>query len=809
MNNTSVFGTWVGVGFVQDVNSGAKSSRANGSHNRHVKAGTPGFGVKVRWRISSCQSGAVARRKAYGLRGMLFALICVVLTAPAHGNELPFQRRATVRESLSYLPPNIRSYYLEKAGYDMWPAARPHPESLQLSLIGKWGAGPSVRVTGRDTILFLARGSEVAVVDFADTANLRVLSYIQAPGLVARAIPVGNRLYISSGYIETFDVSNPANPVKIGSVLARAPAIDIIDTLVYTLYRDSFKVFSFADPANPRLLGACRDSGYDLSVCSGYAYIAHDYGLFVLDVRDPSNPHRIASLGFGTLSVRARGNICCATVYNGQNSEVDFKILDVRNPASPVPLATIDSCGGYDIYLKDTFAFLSGYYVAGHGFRILDISDSTHPTTVGSCATADVGDGVWANPPRGLAFVADDLGGLVTVDIANMHAPFVRSVMLRAGYTYNVAVQGQYAYVAQEGLGLKVLDVSDPSNPHEVGTVDSTRDVIAQAVAVRDSFAFIGWMLHPWLRVVDVSDPQNPRKVAACDLFNPADDMVWRDSFLYVAEYYRLQVVNVARPRQPVLVGSCSTSDLTGAGLCLRGNTAYVAGPFDGIHVVDVTDPQNPSPVTVLGGVNTWGCFVRDSLLFASEFDDSLHIFNVANLFNVHQLGAVYVSGAGSDVKVLGNYAFVGAKGLGLVDVSDPRNPSLIAYYTTPDNVMRVVCDSPYVYAACYGGGVCIFDTVTPAVHEDHQVPPRPDEVSLESSPVRERATVRVRNLAGKEVKCNAYTVAGMRVPVTVSVSVGDRWTTLRLDLRSVASGVYLLRINVGKAAHSLRIVKL
>jgi len=734
---------------------------------------------------------------------ILAAALCLVAAASERGPA--FERYLAIRESLQHLPPNIRSYYMEKAGFDMWPAARPQSESLGLTLVGKWGGGPSVRVTGQDSILFLARGSEVAVVDFADTANLRVLSYIQAPGLVARAIPVGNRLYISSGYIETFDVSDPANPVKLGSVLARAPAIDIIDTLVYTLYRDSFKVISFADPANPHLLGACRDSGYDLSVCSGYAYVAHDYGLFVLDVRDPSNPHRIASLGFGTLSVRARGNICCATVYNGQSSEIAFKILDVRNPASPVPLATVDSCGGYDIYLKDTLAFLSGYYVAGHGFRILDVSDSTHPATIGSCATPDVGNGVWANPPRSRAFVADDLGGLVTIDMSNMHAPVVRGATLKAGITYDIDVQGQYAYVAQEGLGLKVLDVSDPTAPYEVGTVDSTRDVITRAVAVRDSFAFIGWMLHPWLRVVDVSDPRSPRKVGACDLFNPAEVMVWRDSFLYVAEAYRFQVVNVARPRQPVLVGTCLLQEGSYGGLILIDTLAFVGTyPFS---IISVSDPTSPVVVGTIPRAAFNGS-VRDSFLFLST--GGVLVCSVEDPTQPRVLDSLSVGSNTYWVEAVDSLLYTGNQdGVHVIDARDIHNLRVLAYVPTPDFSIRLTHTVPYVYAACYGGGVCIFDTVTTGVSETQPALLTTDDLHLAPSPVRDHATVRIRNVQRKEVRCNTYTVAGTRVPVAVSVSGENGWTVLRIDLRSVASGVYLLRVRVGKTARSLRVVKL
>jgi hypothetical protein len=738
----------------------------------------------------------------------------LVLASSLPAREAGFREYRAMQESLQYLPPNIRFYEMDRLGILQRSPAPAVSDSVGLRLVGKWGAGPSVKVTGRDSLVFLSRGSQVAVINFADTANPQVLSYIEVNGLVSRSVLVGDRLYVGSTgsdpkFIDLFDVSNPTNPQKLGFLQTRLLDIDVVDTLVYTVAKDSLRVFDFSDPANPRQIGACRDSGHTLSVCNGYAYIADRWGLNVVDARDPSSPHHEGSWGTNIISVKARGNICCATTDNQSNPGVlKFTILDVRTPSSPTPLGSLDSCGAYDVFLDGQLAFLSGYYIFNE-FRIVDISDSTHPHHVGTVATPDQNFGVWENPAKDLAYVADDFGGLIVVDVANLNVPAARDTLLRAGLTYGMQLQGEYAYVANEGVGLKVLDVSDPRSPAEVGSVDSTRTVGTKTVAVRDSFAFIGWATHPLLRVVDVSAPGSPLKVAAGDVFNPAEDMVWRDSFLYVAEYYRLQILNVARPRQPVLVGSCTTSDLTWAGLCLRGNTAYVAGPYDGLHVIDVTDPRNPSPVKVLNGISTWGCFVRDSLLFVSEFDDSLHIFNIANLYNVYQLGAVHISGAGSDVKVLGDYAYVGAKGLGLVNVSNPHNPTLVDYYTTPDNVMRIVCDSPYVYAACYGGGVCIFETATTGAHEVRPTPVLDENARLESSPVHNYATVQVRNTTRKEVMCNAFTVTGSYLPVPVSVSIGDRCTSLRLDLRSVSSGVYLLRVRVGKTVYPLRMTKL
>jgi len=224
---------------------------------------------------------------------------------------------------------------------------------------------------------------------------------------------------------------------------------------------------------------------------------------------------------------------------------------------------------------------------------------------------------------------------------------------------------------------------------------------------------------------------------------------------------------------------------------------------------VDVSDPRNPSPVKVLAGASAWGCCVRDSLLFVSDFDDSLHIWSVANLLNVYELGAAPVSNAGYDVKVLGDYAYVGAKGLGLVDISDPRNPRLLAYYSTPDFVRRVVCDSPYVYASCWSAGVCIFDTATLAVTERSEVPLRSGEARVLGTVTNGRVSIEFTEATRKEVNLQVFDVTGKSAGRADALDAGPGTTRYLLDLSSRAAGVYIVRVNVGDRINHLRITKL
>jgi hypothetical protein len=252
------------------------------------------------------------------MKSLAVVLLGFVLASTSPARTPGFGDYRAMQESLQHLPPNMRFYELDRLGLMPRTPAPAQPESTGLRLVGKWGAGPSAKVTGRDSLVFLSRGSQVAVINYADSANPRVLSYIEVNGLVSRSVLVGNRLYIGSTgtgpkYIDVFDVSNPAVPQRLGSLQTRLLDIDVADTLVYTVAKDSFRVFDFSDPANPRQLGACRDTGYTLSVCNGYAYIADRWGLYVVDVRDPTNPHHEGSWGTDLLSVKARGTICCVT----------------------------------------------------------------------------------------------------------------------------------------------------------------------------------------------------------------------------------------------------------------------------------------------------------------------------------------------------------------------------------------------------------------------------------------------------------------------------------------------------------------
>jgi hypothetical protein len=755
---------------------------------------------------------------------LVAVLLGAVLAAAALAGVPEFERYRAVQESLARVPPRLRGRWLNERGLELpgvnapIPASSPNSESTSLRLVGKWGRGPSVEVTGKDSLVFLSLGSEVAIINFADTADPQVLAEVQATGLVAQAAVRDSFLYVgcNSGQagIEVWNIGNPSAPVFRGRTPTLLSDFCVRDTFLYLTQslsglNDTFKVYSIASPANVYLLGSCQDSGDAVTVTNNAAFLADRWGLYSIDVSDPRNPHRVGSYSGVPIEVEARGNICCATFMNpNQPDWLRFSILNVSDPANIQPIASLDSAGGYDIYLEGQLAFISGYYTGGHEFEILNIGDSAHPTRVGSYATPGPNNGVWAINDWTRAYVADGFQGLAVLDLSNLGSPQLDTFMLGADLAEDITVNGPWVYVANEQAGLQILSVADPTHPVAVGNYDTFgfRPMYA-TVAARDSFAYVDSRSggRRFFRSVDVSDRANPVFAGDCELFNPPEDIVLRDSFAYCAEAYRFQVVNVARPRQPVLVGSCVLSSYA-TDLSLVDTLAFLSGLP--LTIVNVARPDSPKVVSTWSrGVS--GLDVVDTILYAVGQNAQFWALSVADPASPLPLDSLQLpSFDGQDVVVVGTTAFVGERMIRVVDVTDPSNLSLCGAVSIPGWADRLVYEPPYVYAACYDGGVCIFETTQTGISEPTTCR---GPTSLSALPSVTTGLVRIVLPEGGCVRgLKLFDTAGKEVNCVITAGPGkpDVGSVQAVDLAGLPVGVYVLRGQVRGRTMTARIIK-
>lgn len=260
-------------------------------------------------------------------------------------------------------------------------------------------------------------------------------------------------------------------------------------------------------------------------------------------------------------------------------------------------------------------------------------------------------------------------------------SPFPPEFPLYRGYAdtpdhaLDVAVDGDYAYVADEDGGLQIIDISDPSDPRLVGEyVPGAGEV--WDVDAEDGYAYLAYDNE--LIVVDVSNPANPQFSGSCPLGTGAD------------------------------------------GVDVVGNTAYVACGSVGIIVVNVTDRTNPvtvgDPLDTPG--NPYAVVVRDGYAYVAD-GSYFTIFDLTDLSS--PIGWYDTPGNNHALDIRGDYAYIAnhTPGLIVIDIIDPAHPgdTFFSNVATSEVCLGVTVRGNYVYAGAFNAGIDIFvfDASSPA----------------------------------------------------------------------------------------------
>lgn len=290
---------------------------------------------------------------------------------------------------------------------------------------------------------------------------------------------------------------------------------------------------------------------------------------------------------------------------------------------------------------------------------------------------------------------SDGTEGLRVIDISDPKNPFEVGFCHTPIKATGIYVSGRYAYVNADTL--RVIDVSNPSKPVEVGsykTPGGRAKAGLYGVHVVGQYAYVA-DADAGLRVIDISDPANPKEVGFCDRPGEVRWVFVSGQYAYVADsilaIYNdgpgggLRVIDISDPRNPRAVARRATVALS---VHVSGNYACVTNINDGIAVIDVSIPRNPK---VMGSFDTeyaWGVYVSGHYAYVAD-QKGLLVIDISDPKNLREVGSIDTHGA-YQIQVLGGYAYVVSDGLHIVDVSDPANPREIGFCKTSGPVLAV-----------------------------------------------------------------------------------------------------------------------
>ena len=355
------------------------------------------------------------------------------------------------------------------------------------------------------------------------------------------------------GQIRVFNISDPVNPTEIGfyessgnvSMISIMNNVLIISEGVYpedisTSEKGSgLRFIDVSYPQLPKLIGFYELPGVatQLTVQDDYAFVSTLYGgISVVNIQDISNPIQIGYYNSpgSPQQLALRNNY--AYLADGWRG---LRIVDISDLTNPVEVGSYETG---DFFSKIDVSGDFAYVLYGDGLHILDISNPSNISEVGFFEPSSTPLAVLVN--ENYAYLSEGIdshwgmtGWIKIVDIANPTNPILIGEYYAGGglyqfvfYPVDLALQGNYLYVANRIGSMDVLDVSNPADP----VIASSTSTFAANIEIFENFAFISRSLIG-MNIFDISNPVEPILVEFYNEYRRFSDIAVTDGKIFAA----------------------------------------------------------------------------------------------------------------------------------------------------------------------------------------------------------------------------------------------------------------------------------
>jgi hypothetical protein len=692
-----------------------------------------------------------------------------------------------------------------------WYEQQSTPADSNVTLLGRWAWGECFAVASKDNFVYVGNGSVLQIFDAFDTAPSKIVTELLMDGVVKDIQISDNLAYIlAGGDLVIFDLTVPFQPRQLGKVeLFRGPTrFCVAGNYCYVISFDTLFIVDVSQPDRPTLVSSIPAGGEnptDVIAVGDFVYVGHEAVLsfMIVDVSDPVNPQWFdAYSGIGTPNTFTLfGNYLLV-------GGLSFRILDISQPTNPVRIAGL-LIGRWitGIAVKDSCAFVS---VADSGLFVIDISRIDAPKQIGFVTRKGIDIS-----SRGLSSVSNYVyaawyTGLWILDISDKTRPQERYFFPTGNWAHDVAVDGQYLYVADGRAGLWILDVSAPSSPKPIANLD-TKDFAAQ-VEVHKNLAYV---VTSELLVIDVSNPYSPKILSHYQGFIHETYTGWinriavSDSFVFITQYDNgLEIVDVKNPYAPRAVGHFLQSMIVD--VAVAGGYAYLGTLEKGMRVVDVRDPFQLREVGYFQRPNVSVVRLKtvDSIVYLDE-GTAIRILDVSNLSHLEELSYLSLQFGLLDIEVKERYLYVPGV---VIDVSSPRVPRVVGHYLQRSPARGIATDGKNIFVAATENGVYVWrnDLVSNVPPNRERTVPE-DFLLLPNAPNPFNASTQISFYLASKVSVNLeiFNISGQCVQ-SLGVGVQNRGKhTITFDATDLPNGIYFCRLRVGKHSQQIKMLLL
>jgi type II secretory pathway pseudopilin PulG len=348
--------------------------------------------------------------------------------------------------------------------------------------------------------------------------------------------------------------------------------------------------------------------------------------------------HDISGSLANALDVLVVGSYAYLGLASGAPNE--FVVIDISDPQNPTELGGYDVSGSvYDIALIGSFAYLA----TGDNNEeliILDISTPSNPSYMGSINLGDNRDAYSiAYIGSGTVLVGKDQSGrnnreLYAVDVSSPAALAIADSVEVDSDVNSIAVQGDYAYVANDGVELLVYDISNTSNISSAGSYDVSGGANGEHVYVSGSRAYLSRGINgngPEVYILDISNLGSIDSVGTYEVGNNVSSVHVSGDYMFLGTANNatgLEIVDISDESLPVQYGLYDASDGVND-VFVVGSYAYLAASTNDAELI-----------VVLGGGAGSAAYQTSGVFESQTFDaGSVVGFNFVNFSIIEPTG--------------------------------------------------------------------------------------------------------------------------------------------------------------------------
>ncbi len=280
----------------------------------------------------------------------------------------------------------------------------------------------------------------------------------------------------------------------------------------------------------------------------------------------------------------------------------------------------------------------------------------------------------------------------------------------------SATVLSRVAFVAATNSGLLTIDITDPTDPVQIGSWDT--GALASRLKIRGDYAYVADS-YGGVRVIDIRDPQVLKEVGYFDTDGRARGLDVVQDKAYVADGSSgFVVLNVSDPYNPTFDNSLRYEDFDLQDVVVQGSYAYIAAESGGLSVVEIPDHGFLEEVASIEFPDAaYGVAISEDYAYVAAYSSGLRICDISNPATTHEVGNYDDLNNAIDVFVEENKAYVADfwNGLRIIDITNRANPTEVGFIVTPDQAWGVWKEGNIVLVAANDAGLRVIDVEFPS----------------------------------------------------------------------------------------------